>query len=87
MSWSIQKTIGEPARVRAVVEPQFNRAAESYEKSGNIAEADDIRSARVSVLNWLDQVPEGLVASVEASGSRGAGWLGIKVDCSTVKLA
>lgn len=87
MSWSIQKTIGEPARVRAVVEPQFKRAAESYEKSGNTAEADDINSARVSVMNWLDQVPEGHAAVVEACGSRGAGWLSIKVDCSTVKLA
>jgi hypothetical protein len=86
MSWSVQKTIGEPARVRAVVEPAFDNAAKYYEKTSP-AEFADIIAAKERVLAWLDRVPDGQAAIVEANGSRGDGWMSLTITCSTVKLA
>lgn len=93
MSWSIGKIIGEPARVRAIVEPQFDSVAKSYgiraEKGDKIAghEQVDILNVKGQVLAFLDSVPEGYVAEVEANGSRGASWLNVSVRCATLKLA
>lgn len=89
MSWSIGKVIGEPSRVRAVVESQFDAAAKYYEGKGDIAahEQVDILNAKGQVLAFLQHVPEGYVAQVEASGSRGATWQTCSVNCNAIKLA
>jgi hypothetical protein len=83
MSWSISKTMGVASAVRAAVEPDFDRAAKSY--AGTPEEADVV-AAKTSVLAWLDKKPEGSGVIVEASGSRGDGWLSVKIDCHAVPL-
>lgn len=83
MSWSIQKQIGNADKVRAAVEPDFNNAAKNY---AGTPEEQDILRAKESVFAWLDRVPDGKAAQVEACGSRGEGWLSIKVECSVIKL-
>lgn len=83
MSWSISKTIGEADKVRAAVAPEFDSAAKNYTGT---PEEQDVLAAKASVLAWLDTVPEGHAAQVEACGFRGSGWLTIKVDCQAVKL-
>ena len=85
MSWSIQKTIGKPEAVRPAVDAAFDAAAKQYEGK---TEADDVLAAKTAVGEWLAESAcsdkEGVC--VEASGSRGQGWLSIKVDCAKVTL-
>lgn len=84
MSWSIQKTLGEPQRVLAAVEPLFDSSAKAY---AGKPEEQDVLAAKAAVQSWLGEVPEGYAAVVEASGSRGTNWLSIKVECSAIRLA
>jgi hypothetical protein len=85
MSWSIQKTIGSSAAVKAAVEPQFDMAAKNY---AGQAEEQDVLAAKAAVSSWLDNPRASATGGVivEASGSRGQGWLSITVQCSEVQL-
>lgn len=83
MSWSIQKKIGAPDKVRAAVEPEFDNAAKCY---AGKPEEQDVLAAKAAVLSWLDEVPAGQAAIVEAHGSRGASWLTIDIHCSIASL-
>lgn len=85
MSWSIQKTVGKPDKVKAQIAPQFDSASRSY--SGK-TEQKDVESARIAVNSWLDEcncgASEGV--TVEASGSRGEGWVNVTVLCGKLAL-
>lgn len=83
MSWSIQKKIGTPDKMKEVLAPEFDAQAKNY---AGKPEEQDVLAAKASVMSWLNEVPDGQVAMVEANGSRGAGWLSIKVECSALKL-
>jgi len=85
MSWSIQKTIGRPAAVKAAVDPLFDQSAKNY---AGQAEEQDVLAAKTAVDSWLDarRSSENAGVQVEASGSRGNGWLSITVQCAEVTL-
>lgn len=83
MSWSIQKRVGTPEGLRPIVTADFDRAAKMYD--GKV-EGNDVLAAKASVLAFLDTVPAGQAAIVEATGSRGERWLTISISCSTCEL-
>ncbi len=43
MSWSIQKTVGKPGKVKEQIAPQFDQASRSY---AGKTEQKDVESAR-----------------------------------------
>lgn len=86
MSWSIQKTVGAPDKVRAAIEPLFDQAAKCY---AGKTEEQDVLSAKATVLAFLDEFQPPMPnygVSVEASGSRGGTWCNVTIACWYVIL-
>jgi len=85
MSWSINKQMGKPEKIRPSVESQLDSVAKYYEGK---SEQKDVLDAKAALLSWLDETKcaDNEVVSVEACGSRGGTWLNIKIDCSKLTL-
>ena len=85
MSWSVQKTAGTPAKVKEAVSAIFDQVAKNYEGK---TEGKDIADVKAAVAAFCDEAEAAKQTgvTVEASGSRGASWLTIKVDCTSINL-
>lgn len=84
MSWSMSTKIGTPEKVRAAVITELDKSAAYY---AGKTEEQDVLQAKARIVAWLDEQPTDCSGvQVDACGSRGAGWLSIKVECKQVPL-